>query len=205
MQPYTIFFVTVNALHVSGGFSALHQELKNCTHSIGYMSSLLAATTSFSFQPGKEMWRWTQGHLATMLPTHSCCIPDDWPLCPRFSLWPPQRHGAVLWVLAYFVYYRVQHPTTPTLQDFADFMRRARWKAHPLPQRCKRVGNYLTVLETSPIRSAPDFYVNPMYRRRRRKSPHTTHNENLTIRCLVFVSVVGLKCMRGGIPPLFQQ
>jgi len=36
----------VNALHVSGGFSAHHQELKNCTHSIGYMSSLLAVTAS---------------------------------------------------------------------------------------------------------------------------------------------------------------
>jgi len=40
MQRYTIFFITVNALHVSGGFSAQHQELKNRTH------SLLAATAS---------------------------------------------------------------------------------------------------------------------------------------------------------------
>ena len=46
MQRYTILFFTANALHVSGGFSAHHQELKNCTHSIGYVSSLLAATAS---------------------------------------------------------------------------------------------------------------------------------------------------------------
>jgi hypothetical protein len=46
MQRYTIFFITANDLHVSGGFSANHQELKNCIHSIGYMSSLLAATAS---------------------------------------------------------------------------------------------------------------------------------------------------------------
>jgi len=46
MQRYTIFFIIVNALHVSGGFCAHHQELKNCTHSLGYMSSLLAATVS---------------------------------------------------------------------------------------------------------------------------------------------------------------
>ena len=46
MQRYTIFFITVNALRVSGRFSAHHQELKNCTHSIGYMSNLLAATAS---------------------------------------------------------------------------------------------------------------------------------------------------------------
>ena len=45
MQRYTIFFITVNALHVSGRFSA-HQELKNCKHSIGYMTRLLAATAS---------------------------------------------------------------------------------------------------------------------------------------------------------------
>jgi len=46
MQRYTIFCIIVNALHVSGGFSAHHQELKNCKHSIGYMPSLLAATAS---------------------------------------------------------------------------------------------------------------------------------------------------------------
>jgi len=46
MQHYTIFFIIVNALHVSGGFCAHHQELKNCTRSIGYMPSLLAATAS---------------------------------------------------------------------------------------------------------------------------------------------------------------
>ena len=37
MQHYTIVFITVNALHVSGGFSAHHQELTNCTHGIGYI------------------------------------------------------------------------------------------------------------------------------------------------------------------------
>ena len=46
MQRYTIFFIIANALHVAGGFSAHYQEFKNCTHSIGYMLSLLAATAS---------------------------------------------------------------------------------------------------------------------------------------------------------------
>jgi hypothetical protein len=49
MQCYTIFFITVNALHVSGGFSVHHQQLKNCTHSIWYKSSLLAATASLTY------------------------------------------------------------------------------------------------------------------------------------------------------------
>jgi hypothetical protein len=46
MQRYTIFFIIVNALHVSDGFSAHHQELKNFTHSICYMPGSLAATAS---------------------------------------------------------------------------------------------------------------------------------------------------------------
>jgi len=46
MQRYTVFFIAVNALHVSGGFSAYHQELRSCTHSTWCMSSLLTATAS---------------------------------------------------------------------------------------------------------------------------------------------------------------
>jgi hypothetical protein len=46
MQRYTISFIIVNAIHVSSGFSAHHQELKNCTHSIWYVPALLAATAS---------------------------------------------------------------------------------------------------------------------------------------------------------------
>ena len=53
MQRITIFFIIVNVLHVSGGFSAHHQELKNCTHSIGYMPGLLATTASGS---SKQAW-----------------------------------------------------------------------------------------------------------------------------------------------------
>ena len=46
MQRYTIFFITVNVLHVSGGSSAHHQEPKNFTHNIWYTPSLLAAIAS---------------------------------------------------------------------------------------------------------------------------------------------------------------
>jgi hypothetical protein len=46
MQRNTIFFIVIKAVHVSGGFLAHHQELKNCTYSIWYLSSLVAATPS---------------------------------------------------------------------------------------------------------------------------------------------------------------
>ena len=35
MQRYTIFFIAVDALHVSGGFSAHHQELKTVHTAFG--------------------------------------------------------------------------------------------------------------------------------------------------------------------------
>jgi hypothetical protein len=44
MQRFRIWLIIVNALHVSDGFSAHHQELKNCTNSIWYVPGLLAAT-----------------------------------------------------------------------------------------------------------------------------------------------------------------
>ena len=53
MQSYTAFFINVIAVHVSGGFSAHHQELKNCTRSIGYVPRLLAATAIGS---SKQSW-----------------------------------------------------------------------------------------------------------------------------------------------------
>jgi hypothetical protein len=51
MQRYTIFLIVVSAVHVSSGFSAHHQELKNYTCSIGYLSdspTLPVAATSMS-------------------------------------------------------------------------------------------------------------------------------------------------------------
>jgi len=46
MHCYTVFFIIVNALHISGCFFAHHQDLKNCKHSIWCVPCLLAATTS---------------------------------------------------------------------------------------------------------------------------------------------------------------
>ena len=46
MQYNTIFFIAVKALHVTVGFPAHHQELKNCTYSIWYLLDLVTATPS---------------------------------------------------------------------------------------------------------------------------------------------------------------
>jgi hypothetical protein len=41
MQRYTIFFFTVNAVHVSGGSSAHHQELKTVHTAFGILKDCL--------------------------------------------------------------------------------------------------------------------------------------------------------------------
>jgi hypothetical protein len=46
MQRYTVFFIAVNAVHVSGGFSAHHQELETVHTTSG--TARLAATASGS-------------------------------------------------------------------------------------------------------------------------------------------------------------
>jgi hypothetical protein len=56
MQSYTIFFIIVTALHVSGGFSAHHQELKNCIHS-PWQASLASPSEANSSSAGKEILR----------------------------------------------------------------------------------------------------------------------------------------------------
>jgi gamma-glutamyl:cysteine ligase YbdK (ATP-grasp superfamily) len=53
MQLLQYFFITVNGLHVSGGFSAHHQELKNCTYIIWYVPRLLAATAPLAVAASK--------------------------------------------------------------------------------------------------------------------------------------------------------
>jgi len=53
MQHYTIFFITVNALQVSGGFSAHHQELKTVHTASGICQACLLlplAWVSWKFQ-----------------------------------------------------------------------------------------------------------------------------------------------------------
>jgi len=55
MQLFIILFVIVCALHVSDGFSAYHQELKNCAHNIWYVPGLLAATAISSSKQARHI------------------------------------------------------------------------------------------------------------------------------------------------------
>ena len=74
---------------------------------------------------GQQIWKWTQKRLATILKTSPKDIPVEWTLRPNFSTRQIQRHRAILWLIAHLVYYQTQRDTQNTLQDYADFLRRA--------------------------------------------------------------------------------
>jgi hypothetical protein len=71
MQRYTMVFITINALHVSGCSSAHHQELKNFTHSIGYMSDFCSNSPTLAVRSTKSL-------TYTRCCVYSFWAPDDW-------------------------------------------------------------------------------------------------------------------------------
>jgi len=67
MQCYTIFFITVNAVHVSGGFSAHHQELETVRTASGICQTcLLLPLARGTLWPAYQMATYTEWY-----------IPDD--------------------------------------------------------------------------------------------------------------------------------
>jgi len=68
--------------------------------------------------------------LAMIFNTRSQHIPGVWTLRPHFHTRPPQRHGAILWLLTHILYYSTQYHNQTTLKDYADFLRQAGLKAY---------------------------------------------------------------------------
>jgi hypothetical protein len=95
---------------------------------------------------GPVIWNWIKARMAAILRVHPTNIPEDWALFPTYTFWPAQKHNAITWSLAHFVYYRLQTQRRQSLKDFLDFLRRARWKVYHHPQRKCQIGRYLEVL-----------------------------------------------------------
>jgi len=94
---------------------------------------------------GSETWNQTRSLIARIMRTAPARIPSEWLIRPQFHLWPAQRHRAVLWIMARYINFRMQHPCTPTKQELMDYMRRSRWKTYRRPNRAKLVANFLKV------------------------------------------------------------
>jgi len=98
-------------------------------------------------EEGSQQWSWTKQRIAYMLRTDPLRIPDGWPLRPDFTLWPPKRHRAVLWLLAHYVCFRTRQYGGLTTLDYFDFLKRCRWKLYRGKNRLDQVGNYLSTLD----------------------------------------------------------
>jgi hypothetical protein len=78
--------------------------------------------------------------------TESRWILEEWLTAPTFTFWPPQRHNAVVWILANMIYYVTMTNRAVSLQDYLDYLHRTRWKAYHVTGRMQKVGNYLDAL-----------------------------------------------------------
>jgi hypothetical protein len=110
----------------------------------GRMDTLLHRLTDCS--EGVDIWLWTRERIANILRTDPKYVLPEWTLHPYFQFWPPQKHGAILWIFAHMVHYLMQHRGRLTLADYADFLRRTRWKIYHKSRRRDHVGNYLAIL-----------------------------------------------------------
>ena len=96
---------------------------------------------------GPVTWNWTKKLLAYILRVDHRQITQNWTIRPDFQHWPPQRQAAVLWIVAHFVHYRLLSQRRLSLQDYVDFMRRARWKLYQQPLSPRPTGRYLEVID----------------------------------------------------------
>ena len=58
----------------------------------------------------------------------------------------PQRQAEIVWIIAHLVEYRMQRKRLLTLNDYIDFLRRAKWKAYQKSPRQNRVWNCLDII-----------------------------------------------------------
>jgi hypothetical protein len=78
-------------------------------------------------------------------------IKEDGLFRPQVQLWPPQRHRAVLLVLATFVAFRLEHEGNPNIREFCESIRMFCWKYYQKKNRLKQVGNYLRILQNEMV------------------------------------------------------
>jgi hypothetical protein len=97
-------------------------------------------------EEGPVIWNWTRPRTAAIPRVHPRHISAERTVRPAFHFWPPQRHAAILWILAHLVVYRIQTHRRLTLADYMDFLQRARWNQYQRAPKRQNVGRYLDIL-----------------------------------------------------------
>jgi hypothetical protein len=76
-------------------------------------------------EEGAVIWNWTRARIAAILRVDKKYVSEEWALRPIFQFWPPQRHAAIVWIIARLVVYRLQNQRRLSLIDYMDFLYRA--------------------------------------------------------------------------------
>jgi len=92
-------------------------ELVRCRH-CGRRDTLVHRLTECNERT--SIWLRTRERIEQMLRTDPRRIPADWCLQTHFQFWAPQRHKAILWLLAHLVIYRMQQQRHLSLLDYID-------------------------------------------------------------------------------------
>ena len=95
---------------------------------------------------GEIQWAWTRQKIAHILRTEAKHIPQEWTIRPDYQIWPKQRNAAVTWIVAHYVFYRLQSNRQLSLRDYTEYMKRARWEQATDRNR-GNTGRYLEVIE----------------------------------------------------------
>jgi hypothetical protein len=77
---------------------------------------------------GPVIWTWTKVRMAATLRVSRSNIPEERALLPTYKFRPSQKHKAITWILAQLVYYQLQTQHKQSLQDYRNYLRKARWK-----------------------------------------------------------------------------
>jgi hypothetical protein len=65
----------------------------------------------------KLIWNWTHARIAANTRTNSMDVPETWTTKPDFRIWPPQRHKAIMCMIAHLVNYHMQGQRRKSLVD----------------------------------------------------------------------------------------
>jgi hypothetical protein len=128
----------------SPAFTSPHPRL---AHAAGSQTQYCIGSPT-QCKEGPVIWNWTRARTAMTLRTHPQYISEDYIIRPGFQYWQPQRHAAIVWIIAHFVTYRLQTQRRLSINDYVyfDFLKRARWKEYRRSSKPPTVGRYLEVL-----------------------------------------------------------
>jgi hypothetical protein len=118
-------------------------ETGNCQY-CGTRDTLIHRFTECN--EAKMIWSWMQKSVACYLRMNSWHVPNTWITLPDFEIYPLQRNNATISMIGHMLGYVYDNPSL-TLQDFLDFLKRARWKEYSRRSQFKICGNYLDVID----------------------------------------------------------